>query len=132
MPPQNDNVLFVQSKNVLFLKNATLLLSLKEADVAGEDIVMLRQRELKRLHVIHKVIEGTMTQTEAAELISLTERQVRRIVARILEEGDEGIRIGHEAGHREKTALQAEDRGTVPNAVSRFRPHPFFREARRT
>ena len=60
--------------------------------MAGENIVMLRQRELKRLHVIHKVIEGTMTQTEAAELISLTERQVRRIVARILEEGDEGIR----------------------------------------
>src|SRR5271157_6226293 len=53
---------------------------------------MLRQRELKRLHVIHKVLEGTITQTEAAELISLTERQIRRIVKRIREEGDEGIR----------------------------------------
>ena len=60
--------------------------------MAGEDIIMLRQRELKRLHVIHKVIEGTMTQRDAAGLISLTERQVRRIVARIREEGDEGIR----------------------------------------
>ena len=60
--------------------------------MAGGDIVMLRQRELKRLHVIHKVLEGTMTQKEAAGFISLTERQVRRIVKRIREEGDEGIR----------------------------------------
>ena len=60
--------------------------------MAGEDIIMLRQRELKRLHVIHKVLEGTLTQRDAAGLISLTERQIRRIVTRIREEGDEGIR----------------------------------------
>jgi transposase len=60
--------------------------------MAGGDIIMLRQRELKRLHVIRKVIEGTVTQTEAAGLVSLTERQIRRIVKRIREEGDEGIR----------------------------------------
>ncbi len=60
--------------------------------MAGEDIIMLRQRELKRLHVIHKVMEGTLRQKEAAELASLSERQVRRIVKRIKEEGDEGIR----------------------------------------
>ena len=60
--------------------------------MAREDIIMLRRRELKRLHVIHKVLEGTITQTEAAELVLLTERQIRRIVKRIREEGDEGIR----------------------------------------
>lgn len=60
--------------------------------MAGEDMVMLRQRELKRLQVIHKVLEGTLTQRDAADLIPLSERQIRRIVARIREEGDEGIR----------------------------------------
>ena len=60
--------------------------------MAGEDIIMLRQRELKRLHVIRKVLEGTLRQRDAADLISLTERQIRRIVTRIREEGDEGIR----------------------------------------
>ena len=60
--------------------------------MAGGDIVMLRQRELKRLHVIHKVIEGTLTQRVAAGLLSLKERQIRRIVRRIRDEGDEGIR----------------------------------------
>jgi transposase len=60
--------------------------------MAGGDIIMVRQRELKRLHVIRKVMEGTLTQRDAAGLISLSERQIRRIVARIREEGDEGIR----------------------------------------
>jgi transposase len=60
--------------------------------VAGEDIIMVRQKELKRLHVIHKVIEGTLTQKEAADLVSLSERQIRRIVSRLREEGDGGIR----------------------------------------
>ena len=59
--------------------------------MAGEDSIMVRQRELKRLHVIRKVMEGTLTQRDAAGLISLTERQIRRIVARIRQEGDEGI-----------------------------------------
>lgn len=60
--------------------------------MAGGDIIMLRQRELKRLHVIRKVMERALTQKEAAGLVSLTERQIRRIVKRIREEGDEGIR----------------------------------------
>lgn len=53
---------------------------------------MLRQKELKRLHVVHKIIQGELTQVDAAELISLSERQTRRIVRRIEQEGDEGIR----------------------------------------
>lgn len=60
--------------------------------MAGGDVIMVRQKELKRLHVIRKVIEGALTQRDAAGLILLTERQVRRIVKRIREEGDEGIR----------------------------------------
>lgn len=60
--------------------------------MARKDIVMLSQRELKRLHVINKVLEGTISQAEAAEIISLSERQIRRIVKRIRQEGDEGIR----------------------------------------
>jgi transposase len=60
--------------------------------VAGEDIIMVRQKELKRLHVIRKVIEGTLTQKEATDLVLLSERQIRRIVSRLREEGDEGIR----------------------------------------
>jgi hypothetical protein len=55
--PQHDNVLFLQNRNVLF-RGCYTASFFKEADVAGEDIIILRQRELKRLHVIRKVIEG--------------------------------------------------------------------------
>lgn len=60
--------------------------------MAEKDIIMVRQKELKRLHVIRKVLERTLTQRDAAGLISLSERQIRRIARRIRQEGDEGIR----------------------------------------
>jgi transposase len=59
--------------------------------MAGRDIIAMSQKELKRLHVIHKVVEGSLTQVHAAEMISLSERQIRRIVKRIGSEGDKGI-----------------------------------------
>lgn len=59
--------------------------------MAGEDMIMIRQGELKRLHVIKKVFEKVIKQVEAAEILSLSSRQVRRIVKRIEAEGDRGI-----------------------------------------
>jgi len=59
--------------------------------MAGKDIIIMRQKELKRLHVIRKVMERELTQVEAAEILSLSERQIGRIVKRIREEGDKGI-----------------------------------------
>jgi transposase len=59
--------------------------------MAERDIIAMSQKELKRLHVIHKVMEGTLTQVRATEIISLSERQIRRIVKRIKADGDKGI-----------------------------------------
>ena len=59
--------------------------------MAERDIIMLKQKELKQLHVIQAVLEGSLTQRQAAEIISLSERQIGRIVKRIEAEGDEGI-----------------------------------------
>jgi transposase len=66
-------------------------LFLEGGRMAGKDIIIMRQKELKRLHVVHKVMEGELTQVEAAEIVSLSERQIGRIVKRIREEGDNGI-----------------------------------------
>lgn len=59
--------------------------------MAGKDIVQMSQRELTRLHVIHKAIEGLLKQAEAAEVISLSNRQIRRLIKKVREEGDAGI-----------------------------------------
>lgn len=59
--------------------------------MAKEDIIIMRQRELKRLHIIKKVLNRELKQVEAAEQLDLSDRQVRRIVKRVKEEGDSGI-----------------------------------------
>jgi hypothetical protein len=59
--------------------------------MAGKDIIMATQEELKRLNVIHKVLDKSITQTEAAGILDLTDRHIRRVAARIAKEGDKGI-----------------------------------------
>lgn len=59
--------------------------------MAGKDIVMASQRELKRLHIAQKVLEGSMKHTEAAGMLSLSIRQTGRIVQRVREEGPGGV-----------------------------------------
>ena len=59
--------------------------------MAERDIITMRQRDLKRLHVVRKVLEGSLTQAQAAEVVSLSERQIRRIIRRIEADGDKGI-----------------------------------------
>ena len=59
--------------------------------MAGKDIIMATQKELKALYVIRKAIEKVITQKEAAKVVDLTERQVRRKVKRVREDIDKGI-----------------------------------------
>jgi len=59
--------------------------------MARRDIIMATQEELKALHVIRKAIDKVITQREAAEVIDLSERQVRRKTKRVREEGDKGV-----------------------------------------
>ncbi len=59
--------------------------------MAGKDIIMLSQQDLKRLHVIEKVHEGAIKQVSAAPLLSLSTRQIRRLLSRIRKEGQRGI-----------------------------------------
>jgi len=56
-----------------------------------EGILTMSQRELKRLHVIRKAIEKHIKQREAAELLELSQRQIRRLIKRVREESDKGI-----------------------------------------
>jgi len=59
--------------------------------MAGRDIIMASQRELKRLHIVQKVIEGALRRTEAAEMLSLSIRQTARIIGRVREGGPQGV-----------------------------------------
>lgn len=56
----------------------------------GETVIMSK-KELDRIPIIHKTIEKRLTQIEAAKLLDLSDRQVRRIVKRVSIEGDTGL-----------------------------------------
>ena len=45
--------------------------------MAGKGIIMATQEELRRLHIVQKVLEGGLKQVEAAEILSLSGRQGR-------------------------------------------------------
>lgn len=59
--------------------------------MVGEDRVMMSGKDLRRVHVIRQVVNKTLTQVEAATLLGLTDRQIRRLIRRVEQEGDRGL-----------------------------------------
>jgi len=59
--------------------------------VADKDMITMSRREAKRLHILHQALERTLTQREAAGLMGLSDRQVRRLIQRLRAAGEEGI-----------------------------------------
>lgn len=56
-----------------------------------EDMISMSQRELRRVQVVGAVLEGKMKQVEAAEVLDLSDRQVRRLVRRVETQGPKGL-----------------------------------------
>jgi transposase len=72
--------------------------------MAGKDIIAMTQEELKRLHLVRKAIDKSITQVEAADIIGLCLRQVQRIIRTVRVEGDQGI-IHKSRGRHSNRAL---------------------------
>lgn len=64
--------------------------------MAGKDIIMMSQEERKRLHLIHKILEGELKQVEATDILGLSYRHTNRIVNKVKAGGD------HEIVHRQR------------------------------
>jgi hypothetical protein len=56
-----------------------------------KDEFRMRAKELRRYHVVQKVLSEEMTQRGASELLGVSERQMRRIVRRVRREGERGV-----------------------------------------
>lgn len=59
--------------------------------MAGKDIIIMSQKELKRLPVIHNVINRQIAQAEAANILDLSIRHIRRIASEVKTHGDIAI-----------------------------------------
>jgi transposase len=57
--------------------------------------VTFNMKEIKRLHLIQQILDRHMTAQQATELLGLSLRQVRRLVAKYREKGANGITHGN-------------------------------------
>ncbi len=57
----------------------------------GEDLLRMKPREIKRLHLIGQALERKISQKQAAEVAGLSVRQMRRLMKRVKVEGERGI-----------------------------------------
>lgn len=60
-----------------------------------KDNIMMSRKELRRLPVIHKIMEKRLTQVRAATMLDLSDRQIRRIIHKITREGDAAVIHGN-------------------------------------
>ncbi len=45
-----------------------------------KDMITMSRKETKRLHIIHQALEKRITQAKAAELVGVSNRQLRRMI----------------------------------------------------
>lgn len=64
--------------------------------MSGKDIIMMSEEERKRLHLIHKILEGELKQVEATDILGLSYRHTNRIVNKVKAGGD------HEIVHKQR------------------------------
>jgi hypothetical protein len=75
-----------------------------------KDIIQMSRKELGRLPIVHKVMEKRLTQLKASEMLDLSDRQIRRIIARIRTGGNSASISGEKrkrgliSGEKENTA----------------------------
>ncbi len=60
-----------------------------------EEYITLSQKEVSRLKILHKVMEGEVTQVKASEVLGISDRQIRNILVKLKEKGDKGIVHGN-------------------------------------
>jgi len=67
-------------------------------------ILTMGHKDIKRLHVIQKVIENNLSQVQAGQMLGLSDRQVRRMVRRVEAHGAAGIKHAS-CGQRSRNAI---------------------------
>lgn len=74
--------------------------------MGDKDTITMSQKELRRLHFVGKALEKVISQAEAASGIGVSERQIRRLVKRVREEGEHGL-IHRSRGRPSNRAIAA-------------------------
>lgn len=74
-----------------------------------EDLITLSREEHDRLQIIRKVIKGQMRQVEAADLLNISDRQIRNLVIKVKEKGAGGMAHANRGRESPKKMAKAEE-----------------------
>ncbi|HNQ64540.1 MAG TPA: ISNCY family transposase [Smithella sp.] len=85
--------------------------------MAERDMVVMSLGELKRLKLIQSAIDRQISQKQVSGILRLSERQIRRLVRAVREEGDKGI-INRSRGRPSNRGLSA---GTKENVIALYK-----------
>jgi transposase len=83
-----------------------------------EEYITLTQKEIRRLKILHKVIDGEVTQVKASEILGISDRQIRNIIAKIKEKGDKAIAHGNR-GRRSPRKMSREQEEIMAEVIRR-------------
>jgi DNA-binding Lrp family transcriptional regulator len=96
-----------------------------------EELLQMSQKERDRLKVLHEAKKRQITQREAAEQMGVSQRWIRKLLARMRRQGD-GAVIHKLRGRSSQFAFQGRSAASPKIAVSRKRnsgslglPEPF-------
>ena len=91
----------------------------------GMETVTMSKRDFDRAGVIQRVLDKQLTQREAARALGLTDRQVRRLCRRVLEDGPAGLANrarGRPGNRRRPKSLRSEALSIVRGRYHDFGP----------
>ena len=61
----------------------------------AKEVITLSKKEVERLRIIHRAMDRQLLQVDAARLLGLSDRQVRNIIKKVRQQGDEAIAHGN-------------------------------------
>lgn len=74
-----------------------------------KDLITLIQEEHDRLLIVRKVMKWEMRQVEAADLLNISDRQIRNLVAKVKEKGSKGMAHGNRGQESPQKMAKAEE-----------------------
>ena len=74
-----------------------------------KDLITLSQEEHDRLQIIRKVMKREISQVEAADLLNISDRQVRTLVGKVREKGAKGMAHGNRGQESPRKMARAEE-----------------------
>ena len=82
----------------------------------AREVITMSKKEVDRLRILHRVMDRQLSQVYGAKLIDITGRQVRNLLYKIREHGDEGIvhgNRGRQAANKMPIELVERIRGII-------------------